>query len=112
MTDETGGLPEPNPWHPMRDPADIRHLGKLLEELGECTAAVSRCLIQGIDEHEPVTGKPNRQWLREELADVLANVRLVANRFFVEELDMIEVRAAKKQQQLQKWHAMVEDHRT
>lgn len=51
----------PNPWHPISDPVDLKHLGKLSEELGECSAAVARCIIQGIDECEPVTGKINRQ---------------------------------------------------
>lgn len=66
-----------NPWIPMSKPIDIKHLGKLAEELGEASSAVARCLIQGIDESEPVTGKLNRQWLEDELADVCANIQLV-----------------------------------
>jgi hypothetical protein len=62
-----------NPWRPMTRPIDLKHLGKLGEESNELGAAISRCIIQGIDEREPVTGKPNRQWLAEEIADVLAN---------------------------------------
>jgi len=56
--------PKVNPWHPMSDPVDIKHLGKLLEELAEgvnalnevasamnkAASAVARCLIQGINE--------------------------------------------------------------
>lgn len=50
-----------NPWHPMTDAINLAHLGKLAEELNECGAAVARCIIQGIDGSEPVTGKPNRE---------------------------------------------------
>lgn len=38
------------PWHPEKDAVRLKHLGKLAEELNECGAAVSRCIIQGIDE--------------------------------------------------------------
>lgn len=98
-------IENPNPWHPITDPVDLKHLGKLLEELGEATSAVSRCVIQGIDECEPSTGKPNRQWLQDELADVLANIRLVVERFGLNETDM-KARAFKKIQHLSQWHKM------
>lgn len=65
------------PWHPITDQTDLKHLGKLAEETGELSSAIARCIIQGIDEREPVTGKINRQWLEEEIADVLANLDLV-----------------------------------
>ena len=70
-----------SPWEPVSDRTDLKLLGKLLEELGELTSVVSRCLIQGIDEVQPVTGKSNRLWLEEEYADVYANMLLVAHRF-------------------------------
>lgn len=95
----------PNPWHPMADPVDVKHLGKLLEELGELTAACSRCLIQGIDESEPVSGKPNRQWLQEELADVLAGIDLCIARFKLND-DAIAERIGVKTLYLQKWHRL------
>lgn len=50
-----------SPWHPMTDSVDLKHLGKLMEELGECQAAIARCIIQGIDSAEPVTGKINKK---------------------------------------------------
>ena len=70
-----------NPWVPMTRPIDLKHLGKLAEELGELQSAVARCLIQGIDEVEPVTGKVNREWLREEIADVQAGILLAIEHF-------------------------------
>ena len=50
-------LRDANPWHPITDKVDLKYLGKLGEELNECGSAVSRCIIQGVDEREPVTGK-------------------------------------------------------
>lgn len=47
------------PWRPIQSPIDLKHLGKFGEELGECQAAVSRCIIQGIREKEPIERKPN-----------------------------------------------------
>lgn len=101
-------LPDPKPWTPMTRPVDLKHLGKLGEELGECGAAVSRCIIQGIEEAEPVTGKPNHQWLLEELADVLANIDLVVTHFGLDHDLMIE-RAERKRVQLRAWHEQLTD---
>jgi NTP pyrophosphatase (non-canonical NTP hydrolase) len=74
----------------MSTPIDVKHLGKLAEELNEAGSAVARCLIQGIEESEPVTRKSNREWLEDELADVMANIDLVAAHFG---LDLQRMRA-------------------
>lgn len=95
----------PNPWHPMTDAVDLKHLGKLTEELGECTSAVSRCIIQGIDEAEPSTGEINRDWLAKEIADVLANIDLVIQRFNLNQAKISD-RKYKKMQHLRQWHRM------
>jgi len=89
----------------MTNPTDLKTLGKLGEELGECISAISRCLIQGIDECEPVTGKLNRLWLQEEIADVLAGLGLTIERFEPDK-DFIQRRVVKKMEQLRVWHAM------
>lgn len=104
MVDENE-LKDASPWHPITDSVDLKHLGKLAEELGEACAAVSRCIIQGIDEEEPITGKSNREWLENELADVMANINLVSLRFGLDE-DRMNVRMEKKAKQLIQWHAM------
>lgn len=103
-------LRDANPWHPITDSIDLKHLGKLGEELGElaaaagkCGAAVSRCIIQGVDEREPVTGKENREWLEDEIADVRANSDLVIKRFALDET-RIAARVEKKKRYLQGWH--------
>lgn len=94
-----------SPWVPMTNPTDQKTLGKLNEELGECSSATARCLIQGIGESEPVTGKPNRQWLQEEIADVMAGFHLTIERFDLDE-EFIIRRCDKKIEQLRTWHAM------
>lgn len=98
-------LREANPWHPITDAVDLKHLGKLGEECNELGSAVSRCIIQGVNEAEPVTGKVNREWLEDEIADVEANLELVKRRFNLDR-DRIHRRRVKKMLFLGKWHAM------
>lgn len=95
-----------NPWVPMTSAIDKKHIGKLLEELGEAVAAASRCLIQGIDEREPVTGKSNREWLEDELADVRANIYLVVEHFKLDPVRM-DKRRERKIEMLRTWHEML-----
>lgn len=92
-----------NPWHPMSDPVDLKTAGKALEELGECTAALSRCLIQGMDGTEPTTGKVNRQWLENEMDDVQAQFILLSERF---NLHSDPARVARKVSNCREWHKM------
>jgi hypothetical protein len=96
-----------NPWVPMSDPVDLKILGKLLEELGELSAAASRCLIQGANEAEPVTGKINSDWLAEEIADVKAGLLLTIQRFDLDRAK-IDARMVIKYQGLHQWHKMVD----
>lgn len=95
-----------NPWVPMSVPIDVKHLGKLAEELSEAGAAVARCLIQGVEEREPVTGKLNREWLEDELADVMANIELVRRHFGLDQGRM-NLRAQRKRRHLRAWHQML-----
>jgi hypothetical protein len=92
---------DPQPWRPITNPVDLKHLGKLSEELNECGAAVSRCIIQGMNECEPVTGKENFKWLEDEIADVIANIELVEERFgLYRQVNRIN----KKKHHLKAWH--------
>lgn len=97
-----------NPWRPMSKPIDLKHLGKLAEELGEAQSAVARCIIQGIDEREPITHKRNREWLEDELADVLANIELVINHFGLD-YDRMLSRVERKKAHLRGWHSMLDE---
>lgn len=93
------------PWHPMTDPIDKKTIGKLLEELGELTSALSRCLIQGIHEVEPVTGKPNKQWVKEEVLDVMVGMHLLDERFMFNFMDDEGLaRFNRKIEGLRSWH--------
>ena len=89
------------PWHPMSKSIDLKHIGKLAEELNEAGAACNRCIIQGIDEKEPVTGKLNKEWLEDEIADVLANIQLVTKHF---SLTIDQERINLKLKHLSNWH--------
>jgi NTP pyrophosphatase (non-canonical NTP hydrolase) len=97
-------LKDPSSWHPITDAVDLKHLAKLNEESGELTSAIARCMIQGIGESEPVTGKPNREWLEDEIADVVASSELVIEHF---RLDMERIMRRRNQQKsfLRRWHA-------
>lgn len=104
MIDHTE-LKDASPWVPMDKPIDIKHLGKLTEELSELISAISRCLIQGLNAIHPETGKPNHIWLREEIADVYANLSLVEDHF---NLPMMYERVERKMEHLRRWHQMLD----
>lgn len=87
----------------MTNSTDLKYLGKLAEESGELNQAIGRCIIQGIDGHEPDSLKPNRAWLEEEIADVMANARLVIDHFSLDS-DRINERAEQKKVRLRVWH--------
>lgn len=94
-----------NKWTPTTDLMMLRRLGKLGEELGELQAVASRCIIQGIDEIDPSTGRANRARLLDELADVQAQIdcTLVALHL---DLQQFEARADLKVDQMAEWEAM------
>lgn len=95
--------PVASPWEPITDPKLLKILGKLGEECNELGAAIFRCIIQGLDEHEPVTGKLNREWLEDEIADVLANITNTAERLQLDG-DRMHKRADRKIEYHQPWH--------
>lgn len=99
-------LRKAHPWSPIKDPMDLAILGKLGEECGELIAAISRCIIQGVDEREPVSGKINRDWLMEEVADVRANILLTLQHFNLDEERMHD-RTEKKLHHLRDWHYQI-----
>ncbi len=91
-----------SPWHPMSDAVDLKHMGKLAEEVNELGSAIARCIIQGVDEAHPDTGKMNREWLEDEMADVLAGFLLIRERFGVV---VDQARVESKVANLRRWHA-------
>ncbi len=68
------GNPHVSPWTPMRDPVDLKHLGKLLEELAELVEVATAYLMpRGMASVETE--------FEDELADVMAAISLVERRF-------------------------------
>jgi hypothetical protein len=96
----------PSPWQPEQNKIRLAALGKLAEELAEAGAIVARCIIQGVDESEPVTGKLNRDALWQELADVRAAQSIVEDLFDLPPREM-SVRTARKRLHLRMWHDMI-----
>lgn len=97
--------PQMNPWHPITDPLQLKLLGKLGEESGELTSAVLRCIIQGMNEKEPTTGKVNKKWLEQEIGDVLAGIEMVSAHYDLDHEFILE-RKHFKMQLLKQWHDM------
>lgn len=93
-----------SPWKPEQEQIRLAILGKLLEELGEAVAITARCVIQGVDENEPNTHRPNREALEDELADVVAGIALVTEHFGLRQ-NRMEDRAHTKAKHLKTWHA-------
>lgn len=97
-----------NPWQPDISPINLAVFGKLVEELNECGAICARCIIQGIDEAEPVTRVLNREALEKEAADVLATVEMLINHFKLDR-EAITARIARKMEHLKAWHRLLHE---
>jgi hypothetical protein len=91
-----------SPWHPITDPQELKLLGKTAEETNELGSALARSIIQGFHECHPLTGKMNRTWVEEEIADVLASTRLLRERYHLNNA-AIASRAEHKYKLLCQW---------
>lgn len=98
-----------SPWLAERDPMRLIAMGKLQEELGECSAALGRCVIQGFDGVEPETRVPNRDWLTDEIADVLAAIDRVVWRFDLDRARIADRQQAKAQH-FRRWDDLAREH--
>ena len=78
-------------------------LAKLSEELGELQQVVGKMLAYGTGGHPDGTVSLLARF-EEEAADVTAAMTLVAQLHFAD-CERVRVRAAKKLDQFQKWHA-------
>ncbi|QXZ79612.1 hypothetical protein [Rhizobium sp. L51/94] len=93
-------------WKPEPDVIIHQALGKACEEASELANILARCLIQGLDQCEPVSGKPNRKALSEEIADLDAAVQWL--RELIGE-DYDEERADRKLNGFRRWQRMLEN---
>lgn len=107
MDDDKLERAKANPWQPERSPIRLAILGKLGEELAENGAAVARCVIQGLEEREPETGRLNVEWLEDEIADVMAAQGVAIERLGLN-VERITARAMRKTAHLQQWHEQLE----
>lgn len=101
------GTQKMSPWLVETNPLRNRHLGKSLEELGELSAVVARCIIQGIDEIDPSSGKTNRLRLEEEIADVQAQLQGLKVVFDLDEVKIMS-REWQKIKNMEQWSALLE----
>lgn len=98
----------PSDWQPITNKHDLAVIGKLGEEACELGSALFRCVIQGIDEREPKTHKVNRQWMEEEIADVMALTTLAVERLGLD-MAAIEARRDRKMAYKAPWFANLAD---
>jgi len=91
-------------WKPEPDLVTHQALGKSLEECGELSKILARCLIQGVNEVEPITIALNKQELLKEIADVYA-----ATTWLLEVLDdkLDEERVKRKLEGFRRWDKML-----
>lgn len=95
-------------WLPTTDSKELRVLGKALEETGELVNVLARCIIQGIDEIDPGSGKRNRERLLNEVADVMTQLLRVQEHYGLSEY-AIEDRINFKTACMQEWDRLVDN---
>lgn len=91
-------------WLPEQDRHRLAVLGKLSEECNELGARAARCVIHGLDQQDPATGRLNREELSREIADVMACIDQAAKRLGIE-LD--EERFVLKTEGFDHWHELI-----
>ena len=92
-------------WTPTTNLIMLRRMGKLGEELAELSVVTNRCIIQGIDEIDPASGKVNRLRLEHEIADVLAQCWTTIETLKLD-VPAICQRKEYKMDQMREWEAM------
>ncbi len=75
---------------------DAAILSRIAQKLGEAISAVSRCIIQGLEGVNAKSNQTNKEWLEDELADVIANSELVIDRFGLDKARIAQRVADKK----------------
>lgn len=93
-----------SPWLPEQDRIRLAVLGKLIEELNEMSARAARCIIHGLDETDPDTGRLNRDELAREAADVKACLHVLG---ITEEVEADLHRTMTKVDGFGRWHKLI-----
>lgn len=94
------------PWQPEQNRFRLAALGKLTEEASELSARASRCIIHGLDETDPDTGRRNRDELASEVADVLACIEILRETLGIVPQD---TRISSKANGFRHWHSLIEE---
>jgi hypothetical protein len=92
-------------WVPTTDLMMLRRMGKTSEECSELIAVLARVIIQGIDEVDPASGKPNRERLIDEVADVQAQLNCTIEWLGLNR-NYITARTARKEGYMREWEGM------
>lgn len=95
-------------WHVETDAFILRRLGKALEELGELTSVLARCIIQGVNEVDPSSKKVNLQRMQEETTDVMTQINCLTTAFALDK-DKMKERFQDKLQSMEKWEELLEE---
>lgn len=95
-------------WHVETDAYRIRRLGKALEELGELTSVLARCIIQGVDEVDPSSGEINRMRMQKEGADVYTQLAHLVDAFDLNQSDML-ARIGYKTDSMATWERLIRE---
>ncbi|MFC5421969.1 hypothetical protein ACFPOB_20615 [Bosea eneae] len=93
-----------SPWFPEQDRIRLAVLGKLIEECTELAGRAARCIIQGLDERDPATGRKNREELGREMSDVSACIE-TAERCHIGLRGL--GRMADKRDGFRRWHELI-----
>ena len=96
-------------WTPTTNLMMLRRMGKLQEELSELGSVAARCIIQGIDEVDPGSGRINRDRLVDEIADVIAQCEVTMDKLNLDDGYIYE-RVAEKVCQMAEWEGLFEEH--
>lgn len=93
-------------WRPEQDLHRLAVLGKLIEECNELSARAARCIIHGIDQPDPDTGRTNLAELEREMADVEACMLQVQMRLGGK---FDYARASSKHAGFDEWHQLIDE---
>lgn len=93
-----------SPWMPESNALIHQALGKAAEEAAELAGSLIRCMIQGLDEKEPVTGKPNQAALEDEIADLIATLRWLRD---VADVNHSRERVERKLEGYKRWEQLI-----
>lgn len=85
----------PSDWTPERNIGTLALLGKGVEESGELSTILARCIIQGVAGADPDTGEPNIEALMDEIADVSALNSMIIKRLNLDSEKIWERQARK-----------------